>query len=191
MFASFKIRLLMVIVLASVLGLVMQSNSPGKQAVEPVLQYIMKNDYDLNQAFSNFISRPGNQDIDKLPASTQTLLKAPCDFMRVEHNYGSFWSQALKRQEFYPGMSFKVANQTSVIAVLPGSVQSIQKNGTDLTVRIKHAGNLESVYGGLQEISVEKDSRVLMDQVIGKTGEHFYFELRSHDNPVNPQSIFK
>ncbi|HZK86711.1 MAG TPA: hypothetical protein VFC40_01950 [Syntrophomonas sp.] len=73
MFASFKIRLLMVIVLASVLGLIMQSNSPGKQAVEPVLQYIMKNDYDLNQAFSNFISRPGNQDIDKLPPSTRKV----------------------------------------------------------------------------------------------------------------------
>ena len=73
MFASFKIRLLMVIVLASVLGLIMQSSGPRKQAVEPVLQYIMENDYDLSQAVNNIISRPDNSDIDKSPTSTRKV----------------------------------------------------------------------------------------------------------------------
>jgi murein DD-endopeptidase MepM/ murein hydrolase activator NlpD len=58
-------------------------------------------------------------------------------------------------------------------------------------VKIKHAGNMESIYGGLQEIDVEVDHPVLIEQVIGKTGAQFYFELRCKDDPVNPQSIFK
>jgi len=32
---------------------------------------------------------------------------------------------------------------------------------------------------------------VLIEQVIGKTGDQFYFELRSKDDPVNPRSIFE
>jgi murein DD-endopeptidase MepM/ murein hydrolase activator NlpD len=191
MYASFRIRLLMVIVLASVLGLIMQSNSPSKQVVEPVIKYIMKSDNNFNQVFNNLISQPGNNEIDKLPASVQTLLKAPCNYVSVEHNYGSYWSETLKREEFNPGMTFKVNDNTRVIAVLPGIVESIQKKGTDYTVRIRHAANLESVYGGLQKISVSTKHPVIMDQVIGNTGEHFYFELRNKNDPVNPQSIFK
>lgn len=190
-FYSFKIRLLMVIVLAAVLGLVMQSNSPGKQAVEPVLRYIMTSDDTLTETFNHLIPQPADNSLTKLPASARTLLKAPCDYIKVEKNYGSYWSDELDRKAFNPGMSFKVAQSTPVKAVLPGTVQAITRAGQEYTVKIKHAGNLESIYGGLQKIDVKVDHPVLIEQVIGKTGDQFYFELRSKDDPVNPQSIFK
>ena len=190
-FYSFKIRLLMVIVLAAVLGLVMQSNSPGKQAVEPVLRYIMTSDDELTETFNHLIPQPAQNSLNKLPASARTLLKAPCDYIKVEKSYGSYWSEELDRKAFNPGMSFKVAESTPVKAVLPGTVQAITRESQEYTVKIKHAGNLESIYGGLREIDVKVDHPVLIEQAIGKTGDQFYFELRSKDDPVNPQSIFK
>lgn len=189
MFANFKIRLLLVIVLASVLGLVMQSNSPGKQAVEPVLRYIMKSDYDLTQTFNHLIPRQDYNSLEQLPASTRLLLKAPCDYLMVEQNYG--WSEELNRKTFNPGMNFKVAASTPVKTVLPGTVQTITGDNRKYTVKIKHTGGLESIYGGLQEVDVKVDHPVLIEQVIGKTGDQFYFELRSKDDPVNPRSIFE
>lgn len=190
-FYSFKIRLLMVIVLAAVLGLVMQSNSPGKQAVEPVLQYIMTSDVALTETFNQLLPQAADNSLAKLPASARTLLKAPCDYIKVEKNYGSYWNEELDRKSFNPGMRFKVAQSTPVKAVLPGTVQAITRESQEYTVKIKHAGNLESIYGGLQEIDVKIDHPVLIEQVIGKTGDQFYFELRCQDDPVNPRSIFK
>ena len=73
--------------------------------------------------------------------------------------------------------------------VLPGSVAEVQAETG--TVRIKHTDALESIYGGLKEIEVSQGGKVDVNQAIGKTGERFYFELRSQDGPVNPQSIFK
>ena len=191
MFANFKIRLLLVIVLAAVLGLVMQSNNSGKQAVEPVLRYIMKSDYDPLQTFNHLILQRDPNSLEQLPASTRLLLKVPCDYLAVEQNFGSFWNEEQNSQTFNPGMIFKVAASTPVKTVLPGTVQTISQNSLDYTVKIKHGGGLESIYGGLQEIDVKAGHPVLIEQIIGKTGDQFYFELRSQDDPINPRSIFE
>lgn len=191
MFASFKIRLLMVIVLAAVLGLVMQSNIPGKQTVEPVLRYIMGSDYDLSQAFGRFIPSMDKSSLKGLPASARALLKAPCEYISIDKKFGSYWDEELNRKSFHPGMNFTVEEKTPVKSVLPGVVQSITKESSEYTVTIKHTGDLESIYGGLQEIEVQVDHPVLIEQLIGTTGDQFYFELRNQNDPVNPQSIFE
>ncbi len=191
MFYSFKIRLLMVIVLAAVLGLVMQSDSPGKQAVEPVLRYIMTSDDALTQTFNQLVSQPQTNHWKSLPASVRTLIKSPCDYLTVEQKYGSYWNEAQDREAFNPGMSFKVAKNTPVKAVLPGTVQAITRASREYTVKIKHAGGLESIYGGLQEVEVKVDHPILIEEVIGKTGEQFYFEMRSKNDPIDPRSIFE
>lgn len=191
MFYSFKIRLLMVIALAAVLGLVMQSDSPGKQSVEPVLRYIMTSDDELTRSFNQLVSRPGRSNPESLPASVQTMIKSPCDYLTLEQQYGSYWDQAQEREAFNPGMYFKVAANTPVKAVLPGTVQAATRKNREYTVKIKHLGGLESIYGGLQEIEVQVEHPVLLEQVIGKTGEQFYFEMRSNNNPVDPRSIFE
>ncbi len=190
-FYSFKIRLLMVIVLAAVLGLVMQSDSPGKQAVEPVLRYIMTSDDALTQTFNQLIYHPERSGLESLPASVRTLIKSPCEYIAVEQKFGSYWNEAQGGETFNPGMNFKVAASTPVKAVLPGTVQAITKESREYTVKIKHIGGLESIYGGLREVEVKVDHPVLIEEVIGKTGEQFYFEMRSKNDPVDPRSIFE
>ena len=189
MFGRFKNRLLIVIVLAALAGLIMQSSSSSKEVVEPVLQYIMETDYDIEKVFSGYIHIPGGA--GALPASTEVVLKMPCDFVDIERSYGWHWSSEVEKEEFCPGMYLKVEDNTLVKPVLAGSVEEVQKEAGSSTVRIKHAGNLVSVYGGLKEIEVTQGSKVAVNQAIGKTGESFYFELRSQDGPVNPKSIFK
>ncbi len=191
MFGRFKIRLLIVIVLAAMAGLIMQSGSPSKEVVEPVLQYIMATDYDIDKAFSGYLHIPGGNGVRTLPASTEAVLKMPCDFVDIEQGYGWHWNSKVEKQQFCPGMYLKVADNTLVKPILAGSVEEVQQESGNGTVRIKHTGNLVSIYGGLKEIEVNQGSKVAVNQAIGKTGQSFYFELRSQDGPVNPQSIFK
>lgn len=191
MLGSFRIRLLLVIVVAAMVGLIMQSGHSSKQVMEPVLHYIMDTDYDVQDVFSSYIHIPGEKKIETLPVTTGTVLKMPCDFVDIEKSYGWHWSSEVMRSEFCPGIYFKVADNTLVKPILPGKVQDIDREQDNITVRIKHAGNFISVYGGLKEIMVEKETKIDEDQPLGKTGEHFYFEVRGEDGPVNPQSIFK
>lgn len=191
MLGSFKIRLLMVIVMAAMVGLVMQSGHSSKRIMEPVLHYVMDANYDIQEVFSPYINLPGGDPIKNLPATTGTVLKMPCDFVDIERSYGWHWSKDVERTEFCPGIFFKVADNTLVKPILPGRVAEVQKDQANGTVRIQHEGELMSIYGGLKEIMVDKDAKVSEGQVLGKTGEHFYFEVRSPDGPVNPQSIFK
>jgi len=187
LYGRFKIRLLIVIMLAAIVGLVMQSDSSSRKVVEPVLQYMMETDYDIEKVFSD-MHMPGNE-VQDLPAANDVVLKMPCDFVDIEQTYGWHWRSEIKKEEFCPGMYLKVADNTLVKPILAGSVQEVQKkNGT---VLIKHADEMESVYGGLKQINVKQGSTVEVDQTIGRTGESFYFELRGEDGPVNPQSIFK
>ncbi len=191
MLGSFRIRLLMVIVMAAMVGLIMQSGHSSKQVMEPVLHYIMDTDYDIQEVFSTYIHIPGGDKIKTLPTTTGTVLKMPCDFVDIERTYGWHYSPEVERQEFCPGIYFKVEDNTLVKPILAGTVENVQKEKGNGTVRIRHAANLVSIYGGLKEIKVEKEAKVTEGQAIGKTGERFYFEVRSQDGPVNPQSIFK
>lgn len=189
LFARFKIRLLIVIVLATVVGLIMQSGSSSKEIVEPVLQYMMKTDYDVDQVFSNYLHIPGGNEIRTLPATTDVVLKMPCDFVDIEKSYGWHWSDEVEKEEFCPGIYLKVTDSTPVKPILAGTVEEVQTGAG--TVHIKHADNLISIYGGLKEIAVKPGTKIKVNQVIGTTGQSLYFELRSQDGPVNPQSIFK
>lgn len=191
MFGRFKNRLLIVVVLAALSGLIMQSGSSSKEVVEPVLQYIMETDYNLEKVFSGYLHIPNGNGVRALPASTEVVLKMPCDFVDIERSYGWHWRSEVDKEEFCPGMYLKVADNTLVKPVLAGSVEEVKKEAGSSTVRIKHADNLVSIYGGLKEIEVTQGSKVAVNQAIGKTGESFYFELRSQDGPVNPKSIFK
>lgn len=191
LFARFKIRLLVVIVLATVVGLIMQSSSTSKEVVEPVLQYIMETDYNIEDVFSGFIHTPDRNELDSLSAATDVVLKMPCDFVDIERSYGWHWSAEQKKQEFCPGMYLQVTENTSVKPILAGSVEEVREEAGNGTVQIKHAGNMVSIYGGLKDIKVNQGNKVTAEQIIGQTGESFYFELRSKDGPVNPQSIFK
>lgn len=191
MLGNFKIRFLLVIVIAAMVGLIMQSGHSSKRIMEPVLHYIMYTDYDIKEVFSPYINLPGEDRIENLPVTTGNVIKMPCNFVDIERSYGWHWSQQTGRTEFCPGIYLKVTDNTLVKPILPGMVEYVQKDQSDGKVCIKHEGNLVSIYGGLKEIMVDNNTRLAEGQALGKTGERFYFEVRSQDDPVNPQSIFK
>ena len=102
LFGRFKIRLLIVIVLVTVVGLIMQSSSSSKQVVEPVLQYMMETDYDLEEVFSGYLHIPGGSKTENVPVVNDVVLKMPCDFVDIERTYGWHWSSEVKKEEFCP-----------------------------------------------------------------------------------------
>lgn len=192
MLRSFKLRLLGVVVLVAVVGLIMQTGQSSRQLVEPVLEYMMDNQYDVGKLISRYVNIPGaGEGIDALAVSGGTILRQPCEFLDVEHSYGWHWSQEEHKQKFSPGIYLKVKDDTTVKPILGGQVLEITRVSDQGTVLIKHDGNIYSLYGGLKEILVDNGSTVKEDELIGRTGESFYFEVRGKDGPVNPQSIFK
>ena len=192
MLRSFKLRLLGVIVLVAVVGLIMQSGQGSKQLVEPVLEYMMNNQYDVGKLISRYVNIPGAVDLtNALPVSGGTILRQPCEFLNIEHSYGWHWSQEEHKQKFCPGIYLKVKDNTTVKPILGGQVLEITTAANQGTVLLKHDGNICSLYGGLKEILVDKGTKVGEDKIIGRTGDSFYFEVRGKDGPVNPQSIFK
>lgn len=192
MFRSFKLRLLGVIIIVSVVGLIMQSGHTSKQIVEPVLGYIMDNKYDVGAILSRYVNIPGSEKLSNtLPVTGGMVLRKPCEFLDIESNYGWHWSQKEQKQKFTSGIYLKVRDKTEVKPIFKGQVVEIKRDDNQGTVLIKHNSSLFSLYGGLNEILVEQGNNVEEDALIGKTGESFYFEVRGKDGPVNPQSIFK
>ena len=192
MIHRFKLRLLGVIVLVTIIGVIMQSGHSSKQLVEPVLQYIMDNEYDVGVVLSRYIEIPGIGDLKSaLPVSGGVVLRKPCDFLAIERSFGWHWSQEQQKQIFNQGIYLKVKDDTVVSPMLSGKVEEITRTAGIGTVLIKHDANLFSLYGGLKEVLVAQGSSIGEDKAIGRTGDSFYFEVRGKDGPVNPQSIFK
>jgi hypothetical protein len=82
MLGGFKLRMLAVIVIAAMVGLIMQSGNSSKKMVEPVLKYIMQTNYDVGRLVANYIPWPGKAgSSDALPVEALTVLKTPCDFL--------------------------------------------------------------------------------------------------------------
>jgi len=191
MWGRFKLRLLFVIVLLAVIGLVMQTGHESKEIVEPVLKYIMNTDYDVAGVLSPYINNSADELSRALPAQSLKLIKTPCDFEKIERNYGWYWSGVEGRQQFCPGIYLKVKENTPVKPILEGEIQEVRKENTTLRVVVRHSANIVSVYGGLKEVLVDQNSKVESENIIGRTGNTFYFEVRNQDGPVNPAGIFK
>jgi len=192
MVRKFKLKMLGVILIIAVMGLIMQANQSGRQFVQPALQYIMDNKYDVRALLARYVRIPGSADLNSLlPVSGGGLLRQPCGYLGIESHFGWHWDQQEKKNKFNPGMQFSVAKDTEVKPMLSGQVIQITVNADQKTVLIKHDSNLYSLYGGLKQLGVKEGTSVKEDTVIGKTGESFYFEVRGKDGPVNPQSIFK
>jgi len=192
MLRRFKLKLLLVIVLVTAVGLAMQSGNSSKQVLEPVLKYMMENRYDVGSLISRYVNIPGSTNIyNTLPVSGGNVLRQPCEFLSVEHNYGWHWNQEEHKQKFCPGIYLRVKDKTAVKPILSGQVVEVNRTAGLGDVLISHDNNFFSLYGGLKEILVESGSKVGEDRLIGRTGESFYFEARGKDGPVNPQSIFQ
>lgn len=77
---------------------------------------------------------------------------------------------------------------TEARVVFPGKVIfAAPFQGYGLTAVVNHPGRFFTLYAGLQRLHVRQGDMVSLGAVVGRTGEHLYFELRVENEPVDPQ----
>lgn len=192
MLQNFKIKLLAVILVIAATGIIMQSGQASRQLLEPVLNYVMHNQYDIGALISRYVHVPGTDDAAALlPASGGQVLQPPCPIISIERNYGWYWDKTAKRQKFSSGVILAVDQGTIVKPIVVGEVIETNTAAGQGSVLIKHGGEFYSFYGGLVQTSVKPGQTVNADSQLGTTGTSLYFEVRSKDGPINPHSIFE
>lgn len=189
---SFKLKLLVVLVLVAVAGLIMQNGQRSRQLVEPVLKLILENKYDVSGLIAQYIPINDRNDISSLvPVSTGMVLRQPCQYAAIQRHYGWYWDQGQRKESFSPGITLDVSENTEVRTILPGQVIEVSRTAGLSSVLITHEANLTSLYSGLKDVTIKQGAIVSDNQIIGHTDRSFYFEVRGKDGPVNPQSIFR
>jgi murein DD-endopeptidase MepM/ murein hydrolase activator NlpD len=182
--------MLVVIVIAALTGLALQSDNRPAKVVAPVIRYVMR-DYGVQEKIALYLENIwGKGSGEGAPASGDIIMQKPCDISVVKQHYGWYWNDSLQKQEFNPGMVMQVENGTLVKPILAGKVERISDQAGGRQVTVTHHDGLVSVYGGLQEVLIKEGGAVQPDQVLGKSGEELYFELQNTDGPLNPESIF-
>ncbi len=191
MLGSFRIRMLVVIVIAALAGLSMQSEHSSKKIVEPVIRYVMK-DYGVQENIVQYWSELKiNKNAETVPVSNTTTLQQPCEFADIEREYGWHWNEESQQQEFFPAVLINVEDNSEVKPIYEGRVADISSDERGKTVLIDHGGSLYSSYGGLREVLAEKGHEVDKDTIIGRTSQELYFQMTSKDGPLNPNKLFE
>jgi len=95
-----------------------------------------------------------------------------------------------------PWLEYRCAAGEKVCAAAGGVVSAAGKGaGNDWTVLIENEEGVQTVYGYLSEICVERGETVAAGQQIGtaaaQEGSRVYFELRENGAPVDPTGRFR
>lgn len=184
--------MLVVIIIATLSGLAMQSDNRTQNMVSPVLRYVMR-DYGVQEKLALYwenMRGSSKGEGEGVPASGDITIQKPCLITGIVKHYGWNWNENLGKQEFSPGMVLKVREGTLVQPVLSGSVDAIISKKDGRQVRVVHDDGLISIYGGLQEVLVGQGAKVNTGDALGKTGQRIYFELQNAEGPLNPETIF-
>jgi murein DD-endopeptidase MepM/ murein hydrolase activator NlpD len=110
---------------------------------------------------------------------------------RFESPFGYRWGR------LHAGIDVSVLREDRVRAALPGVVTAAgwlpRYSGYGLMVRIRHAGELSTLYAHLAQATVKRGQEVEAGQFIGRagctgscTGQHLHFEVHERGKPVDP-----
>jgi len=191
MLGSFRIRLLVVILITMLVGLSLQSDHSSRYVVEAVLSNYVLKDYGVEEKLALLVENTRSRMTDKeVPVLAESEMQTPCSYLTVAQRYGWSWNEQTRKQEFHPGVTLVVKESTLVRPVLSGEVVEVSRQEEGRTILIKHGEKLFSYYQGLEEVLVRENQQVNQDQILGKTGKTLYFELRDEDGPMDPQSLF-
>lgn len=190
MVSSFKLRLLLVILVVAMASISMHS-AENRSYVRPVLEYVLR-DYGIE---SKILAWGKNRNDQNKPVSTAAFnrqnMQLPCTFLSVEQNFGWHWNSTTHQEQFFPGIKLKVAENTVVKPVMEGQVVELGGDEQGRTVLLQHNQSLYSLYGGLKEVLVDKGARITGKQALGKTGSRLYLEIRGSDGPLDPRFLLE
>lgn len=189
---TFKVRVLIAIVALAALGLAAQS-AGGRSFIDPALQYTFATDYsdriaDSLNAWSPLALTPERTGV---PAAASGLMRCPCDIVAIERHFGWQWNADGDKREMFPGIFLQTEPDSEVYPLLPGTVTGVADGDGLRQLELAHDDGLVSIYAGLEEITVTAGQELAGDECIGLNGQHLYFELRNHDQPVDPEGIFQ
>lgn len=191
MLGSFRIRMLIVVLIVLLVGLSVQSDHSSRYVVESLLTNYVLKDYGVESKLAMLVENTRSQiSDDNVPVMADGEMQAPCEYLTVARRYGWNWNEESRKQEFHPGVSLIVKDNTLVRPVLAGEVVEVSRQDEGRTILIKHSPDLFSYYKGLQEVLVREEQHIDQRQILGKTGKTLYFELRDQDGPMDPHSLF-
>lgn len=126
-------------------------------------------------------------------------LCSPLPSSKVVSRYGPAMHPIKKREYQHQGVDLSGKRGTPVLAAAEGQVilvndSDLLKNGYGYHVVIQHTDNLKTLYAHMDTVFVESGQKVEQGIRIGtvgstgqSTGPHLHFEVRLHDEPVNPE----
>lgn len=97
------------------------------------------------------------------------------------------------------GINYTSNKKFDIVSVLEGEVIDLKQDnllGTEIT--IKHSNNLISIYSSINNVKVDKGSKVLSGEVIAESGtspllnenNNLHFELYLNGEVVNPENYY-
>lgn len=123
-------------------------------------------------------------------------MQFPLEKTYVTSNYG--YRKRFGRNHY--GVDLKAAIGDTVYAAESGMVRISKANSTTgygTYIVLRHSGCIETVYGHLSKLLVERNEMVMQGQPIAlsgntgrSTGPHLHFEIRFMGITINPQDIF-
>ena len=133
---TFKLRFFMAILIVAMASISVRTPENHEQA-RAVLQFILK-DYGVQQRlvewFSGWARYPEKEAI---PAISPRNMQIPCEFLFIEQNYGWKRNPQTGLDEFFPGIRFKVLDNSLVKPVMAGQVTEIGERPEGRTIVIQ------------------------------------------------------
>jgi murein DD-endopeptidase MepM/ murein hydrolase activator NlpD len=127
------------------------------------------------------------------------LMKTPVDGARISSGFGMRFHPVLGYSRMHKGIDFAVPVGTPVMAAGSGTVQIEGRvRGYGNFMMVNHGNGYSTAYGHLSRFAagIHKGSRVRQGQVIAysgntgmTTGPHLHYEIRVHNQQVNPRNV--
>jgi len=119
----------------------------------------------------------------------------PGEFTRVSSPFGIRIHPKLGTRRMHTGIDIPANLGTPIYPTSDGTVISAKwGGGYGNLVIINHGNNTQTYYAHLHEINVTRGQEVTRDEPLGlvgstgvSTGPHLHFEVRLHNNPIDPE----
>ncbi|MCT2536962.1 peptidoglycan DD-metalloendopeptidase family protein [Aquibacillus koreensis] len=118
----------------------------------------------------------------------------PADTERITSEFGNRLDPFTRNQAIHTGIDLAGPYRTEIYAAGDGQVTLANRDGGyGNSVKIKHGTGLETRYGHMAEIVVEKGDQVKKGEIIGymgstgrSTGVHLHYEIIENGEPIDP-----
>jgi murein DD-endopeptidase MepM/ murein hydrolase activator NlpD len=126
-------------------------------------------------------------------------LIAPVDYYNLTSKFGDRKDPFTNRPGWHNGVDLGAWPGTKVRATAPGVVRHAgNKGGYGRLVVVDHGCGIQTLYAHLKSISVKKGQQVSYRDVVGavgssgrSTGPHVHYEIRIHDEAVDPYEFIE